>query len=463
MVGIKGFGMASLSIVLKKMGKHVEGTDVEKIFPTDELLDAYNIHKNVGFSSDHITDDVDLVITTGAHGGLHNEEVLSAQQKGISVLTHAEALGETMKLFKTQISVCGTHGKTTTSGLMAYVLHEMKIPSAYQVGTSSVSGLPGGDYTGDQYIVVESDEYMASLGDDDTPRFLYQHPDIAICTNIEFDHPDAYKDIDAVKNAFSKFFLQIKQKNGLVVYCADDKNAIDVAESIDNLKTVSYGFSDQADFRITDYTPDEKGTKITIESELFTESVTVHSLLYGKHNARNMTGIIAALHMMKFDSKDYIQHFATYTGSKIRFEIIRDDSDVTIIDDYAHHPTELRALRDAVQAKYPKRRKMLVFQPHMVSRTVALKEDFIEALAEYDGSFLLDIFKPPREDTTSQLTSEQIVSEAHSLGYDTINYLAQDEAKDAIMNVIEKGDVLIFAGANDKFNIQNTIAKSYGA
>lgn len=463
MVGIKGFGMASLSVILHKMGKHVQGSDVEKIFPTDQLLDRYSIHKDIGFSGELITDDIDLVITTGAHGGLHNEQVLVAKERGIPILTHAEALGETMQLFKTQIAICGTHGKTTTSGLMAYVFHEMGTPSAYQVGTSDVSGLPGGDYTGDDYIVVESDEYVASLGDDNTTRFLYQHPDVAICTNIEFDHPDAYKDEAAVKNAFRKFFENVKGKDGLVVYCEDDKNAPEVAESVDGLKTVSYGFSDDADFRITTYTPDSDGTHITIESELFTESLSLKSLLYGKHNARNVAGIVAALHMMKFDSKDYVQHFGTFKGSKIRFEMLRDDADLTVIDDYAHHPTEIRALMDAVNAKYPDRRTVLVFQPHMVSRTDAFKKEFIEALTTADESFLLDIFKPPREDTPSQLTSEQMVLEAHAMGHDMITYLSEKDAKQAIMDAIQKGDVLVFAGANDKFGIHTQIAKEYGA
>ena len=250
MVGIKGFGMASLATVLVKMGKSVSGSDVATYFTTDDLLDELKIKRVVGFDGKNVPEDTDVVITTGAHGGLHNPEVEEARSRGIRIYTHAEALGVIMDEFDNRIAVCGCHGKTTASAMCAYVMHHMGLPMGYQVGVASFSGLSGGDYTGKKYFVVESDEYVASPGYDHTPRFLFQNPNFALCLNIDLDHVDVYPDLPAVKKAFRTFFEKISAQNGLLTYCYDDENAREVAQSVGGLRTRSYGIHEQADVNI---------------------------------------------------------------------------------------------------------------------------------------------------------------------------------------------------------------------
>lgn len=457
MVGIKGFGMASLAVVLKKMGKQVTGSDIETRFPTDDLLDAVGIDRVIGFKPENVPSDADFVIVTAAHGGLHNPEVLAATQRSIPVLTHGEALGQTMDLFENRIAICGTHGKTTTSALLSYALHQLKAEFAYQVGTSEFSGLPGGGYAGKKAFVVESDEYFASPGIDDTPRFMYQNPTTTICTSIEYDHPDVYPTFELYKKAFHDFFIKLEQVRGTLIYCMDDTGAREVAASVESAERItklSYGFTADADYVIT-----ETGTsEFEILHKASQEHMFITTSLFGKHNMLNATAVLIQLRLMGYPVDQLETILSTFTSSKLRFNILHDSADFVAIDDYAHHPTEIRALLDSARSKYPSRRILLVFQPHMVSRTQALKSEFIEAFHEAEETILLDIFKPQREDAQeSTLTSEQIVEEAHQKGYTNIVYASEQTALQQLQDMRKPGDVIVFAGANNKFKLYEHI------
>lgn len=453
-VGIKGFGMASLAVVLKGMGKHVMGSDIETHFPTQDLLEREGIEWVIGFEGSNVPDDTDFIIVTGAHGGLHNPEVVAAQRRGISVLTHGEALGQTMDLFEDRVAVCGTHGKTTTSALLSYALHTLGAEFAYQVGTSEFSGLPGGGFTGKRTIVVESDEYHASPGIDDTPRFMYQNPTSIICTSVEYDHPDVYPTYEDYKHAFTTFFAKLQGGKGTLIYCIDDAGARVVAESVEGITKVSYGFSGDADYMITETGPSE----FLLQHAATGQSLSVHTSLFGRHNMLNAAAVMIQLLNLGYESSEIEAVLRTFTSSKLRFNILYESTDYAVVDDYAHHPTEIRALLDSARSKYPKRRIVLIFQPHMVSRTQALKADFIEAMHSAEVAYLLDIFRPQREDAAEEsLTSEQIVEEAHAKGYTNINYISESDGLTKIYETIKPADVVVFAGANDKFKLHQKL------
>ena len=217
-VGIKGVGMTPLAIIAKEAGMHVTGCDVEKEFITDESLREANIEVFPGFSANHITTLTNLVITTGAHGGFDNPEVLRAKSLNIPILTQGEAVGEFMKggILSRDfegISVAGTHGKTTTTAMIATVLNKCRLDPTYLIGTSMISslGLPGHLGKG-KFFVAEADEYATEPNYDKTSKFLWQNPRIGIITNIEYDHPDVYASEQEMIDAFIKFAQKIEEK-----------------------------------------------------------------------------------------------------------------------------------------------------------------------------------------------------------------------------------------------------------
>lgn len=443
MVGIKGFGMASLATVLVKMGKHVTGSDVGTYFTTDDLLDELQIKRLVGFDASHVPADTDIVITTGAHGGLHNPEVDEARSRGIQIYTHAEALGLVMDSFEKRIAICGCHGKTTSSAMCAYVMHQMGLPLGYQVGASSFSGLPGGDYTGTDYMVVESDEYVASPGIDNTPRFLFQNPTHTLCLNIDLDHVDVYPDLDAVKMAFQTFFEKIASQDGQVVYCYDNESARKVAQNVIGLHIRSYGTDMQADVKLAFH--DGQGT-VTFEDG---RTYDLRLRLPGKHNLLNATGVLTIIDALGLDCAEAVKHLQTFAGAKLRYEVLLDTPDYTVINDYAHHPREIHAVIEATRSQYPDRRLKVLFQPHTVSRTKMFQKEFVEELAQADEAVMLDIFQSAREPLDENFTSAYIVEQAHDAGHTNIAYKTF-ESVEADFQSYEKGDVIVWLGAGDK-------------
>jgi UDP-N-acetylmuramate--alanine ligase len=452
MVGIKGFGMASLASVLAKMGKKISGSDVDKRFPTDDLLDELDIERRVGFDQANVPDDAQLVITTGAHGGLKNPEVLEAQEKGIPVLTHAEALGAVMDMFPNRISVCGCHGKTTASAMCAYVMHNMGLKLGYQVGVPTFSGLQGGDYTGGEYFVVESDEYVASPGMDNTPRFMYLNPNYALCLNIDMDHVDVYKDLESIKRAFKEFFEKILNQNGMLVYCRDDQNAHEVATSVEGLRLLSYGTDEGADVGIQ--IGDDGQHKVYFQNG---DEIPFELSVPGRHNVLNASGVLALLSTMQLDVHEASKHLKSFHGAQLRFEVLFDSAEYTVINDYGHHPVEVKATIDAIRTTYSGRRLIVVFHPHTLSRTRYFKDAFIQELRKADQAFIMDIFASARDDNDGSLTSDMIVQEAQQKGAANIAYLPPDSALEDLHSQLRPHDVILFIGAGDKLYLYNKL------
>jgi len=459
MVGIKGFGMASLAYLLKKMGRKVSGSDVDETFPTDILLNEAGIRALIGFRAENISDDIDLIITTGAHGGLHNPEVLAGKQKGIPIMTHAEALGKLMDGFKHKIAICGTHGKTTTSALLAFVLHHLGMPLGYQVGTPSFSGMLGGDFTGTDYFVVESDEYVASPGIDNTPRFMFQNPDFILCTNIDYDHVDVYKDLHAVKEAFYEFFMKSRVRP-FISFFRDDMNARSVVER-SGISALSYGFSSQADAQISNVAVKDGRTFFSLA--IYGKDYGSYAIsIPGQHNVANAVGVLTILYALGIDLDKARPILSQFTGSKRRFELLFESEKYVLIDDYAHHPHELEALMQGARSLYPHKRLILLFQPHTYSRTQALKSEFAQALRSADLTYVLDIFSSARENSEDySINAEQLVQAAQAedqrKGSYSIKYIRTDSAISSLAQDMLPGDIIITAGAGDIYKLHPAI------
>ncbi len=348
-VGIKGVAMANLAVILKKMGKTVSGSDIEEEFITDELLKKDNIQYSIGFEPSNLPFNTDSVVYGAAHGGHENSQVQEARKRGIRIYHQAEFLEELIKNFKTKIAVCGSHGKTTTASLLAYALLKLGARPSYLVGATYFNQYQGGDYLGNEYFILEADEYAVDPPKDKTPKFHFLHPDIIVCTNIDFDHPDVFKDLDHVKSEFEKFFKKAKK----VFLCPADGDL--------------------------------------------------------KHTAC----VVQTLIKLGFKREEAEKATHDFTGAKRRFEQKAHIDNIYLFDDYAHHPAEIEATIKAAKERFKDRRIIVIFQPHTYSRTQALLAQFKQALQTADLVFLAPIFASARENPADfSISSANIIKEA---------------------------------------------------
>lgn len=388
-VGIKGVGMTPLAIIAKEADIKVSGSDIADEFITDEVLRRSGIVPMVGFSPSHLSSgstkrDIDLVITTGAHGGFNNVEVLEAKRKNIKVMTQGEAVGVFMKgeIFRREqigISVTGTHGKTTTTAMVATILKDCRLDPSFVIGTGNVLSLGSSGHFGKgKYFVAEADEYMTEPTFDKTIKHMWQHPKIAVITNIEFDHPDAYKSLDETREEFLEFANQLP-KDGVLITCGDDPQVKKLLSEFKGRKT-TYGVSKENDFAVDEVL---KGVDLPV---------------FGKHNRLNATAAFVVGLEIGLSKEQIKKGLIAFKGSKRRSEFVgKLQAGALLFDDYAHHPTEIQKTLKAFRDKFPNSKIVCVFQPHTYSRTKSLFEQFSNSFNDVDTVILTSIYSSLRE------------------------------------------------------------------
>lgn len=459
LLGIKGAAMANIAVMLKQQGHNVTGADVAEVFPTDVALIDNDIQFDV-FPVTTLPENVDRVVYSAAHGGKHNPLIQQAEEKGIPVLHQAELLGAVLTHFKTSIAVAGCHGKTTTSSLLSYALIQLDQNPSYMVGTPSFSDQPGSAFNGKDYFVIEADEYGLNPPHDTTPKFHYLKPDYAIVTNIDFDHPDIFKNLEQTKQAFRIFMDDIVKKNSQqsLVICADDTPLMDTVNEYSKGNYITYGLSEKADYQVANMRFHEERTQF----ELFFEGTSLgifSTKLAGEKNATNTAGVIAMLIKLGFSADEIRIAISDFSGAKRRFEKIAEKNGIDIFDDYAHHPHELEAVISGAKAKFPHRKLIVLFQPHTFSRTELLKEEFVTALSLADTSIIIPIFASAREEKSeTSITSKDLGKLATSKRITNIfGVSSETEAIELLKNHLQPGDVVLLAGAGDIYKLKNDI------
>lgn len=406
-VGLKGVAMAALAVWAKEAGKIIAGSDTGEEFPTDEELRMVGIEVHEGFDVAHLEAfHPDLVIYTGAHGGQGNPQVLAAVKHGIAVEAHGKALGMAME-GKRQISVAGSHGKTTTSAMIATILTQAGLDPSFAIGCGSIRGMGAAGHAGKGgWFVAEADEYVTDPGHDMTPRFLWQTPEVLVVTNIDFDHPDVYADLGMVQQAFIRLQKQQVGRKITVI------NADDPASSVlaGGKRVVTFGRSD---------------VKLQVS---------------GIHNMRNAAAATAACREIGVSRDAIKQGLKAFRGTKRRLEKLGEVRGAIVYDDYAHHPREIEATIAAVREKHPKRRVIVVFQPHTYSRTKALLDSFRTALTKADVAIVTDIYASARE-----VQGEQGL--ARRLG--GLYAPTKDDVSALLRKELKRGDVVVCMGAGD--------------
>ncbi|MED2975212.1 UDP-N-acetylmuramate--L-alanine ligase [Bacillus swezeyi] len=413
-VGIKGTGMSPLAQILHDNGYTVQGSDIEKYIFTQTALEERKI-PIYPFDPENIKPGM-TVIAGNAFPDTH-PEIEKARAEGLPVVRYHKFLGDYLKKF-TSIAVTGAHGKTSTTGLLSHVIQKAK-PTSFLIGDGTGKGCENSEY-----FVLEACEYRR--------HFLSYQPDYAIMTNIDFDHPDYFANIDDVFDAFQTMALQV---NKGIIACGDDEYLMKIHA---NVPVVYYGFAEENDFQARNVIKNTEGTTF----DVFVRNTfydTFYIPAYGSHNVLNALSVIALCHYEQVDVDIIKEGLKTFGGVKRRFneKIIGNQ---VLIDDYAHHPTEITVTIEAARQKYPDRDIVAVFQPHTFTRTQSFMNEFAESLKKADYVYLCDIFGSARENA-GKLT---ITDLQERIGQAKLI----DENDTSILKEHENA-VLIFMGAGD--------------
>jgi len=370
-IGIKGSGMSALAQILHDMGFTVQGSDVKKHFFTQDALEKAGI-PIYPFNKENIKTGM-IAIAGNAFPDTH-EEIEEALKIGIPVIRYHHFIGDFIENF-TSIAVTGAHGKTSTTGLLAHVLEAAK-PVSYLIGDGTGKGNKEAEF-----FVFEACEYRR--------HFLAYKPDYCIMTNIDFDHPDYYANIDDVFSAFQELALQVKKG---IIACGDDENLQKIQAKV---PVLYYGFGEENDFQARNVEKTTEGTRFDVfVRNNFYSSFFIPT--FGDHNVLNALAVITFCDYENIDVEIVKKQLATFHGVKRRFTEKRAGSQI-LVDDYAHHPREILATIDAARQKYPGKKIVAVFQPHTYTRTQALFDEFVESLRKADHVFLCEIFGSARE------------------------------------------------------------------
>lgn len=415
-VGIKGTGMSSLALILHDKGCKVMGSDIDKYTFTQRGLEQAGI-KILPFNADNIKPG--MIIVAGNAFNDDQEEIARAKEMGLKVMRYPEVV-EMIIEETTSIGVAGAHGKTSTTGLLAHVMSGVS-PTSYLVGDGSGKGTPDA-----RFFVFEADEYRR--------HFVAYHPDYTIMTNIDFDHPDYFTGIDDVCDAFETLARQTKK--GIFAW-GEDKN---LRKLNANVPIYYYGTEDNDDFVAKNIKRTTTGSSFDVYfHDQFLGNFETH--LFGEHNVLNTLAVIAVSYFEKIDLGKVKQELLTFKGVKRRFTE-KTVADMVIIDDYAHHPHEIRATLDAARQQYPNKKLIAVFQPHTFTRTIALMDDFAKSLNIADQVYLTDIFGSIRENSgnvSSADLGKKITKGGEVLKLDNMSPLL--DYHDAVVIFMGAGDI----------------------
>ena len=451
-LGIKGVAMANLALILTKMGKKVTGWDVAEDFITKPILDSLPIKIfNHHHLDKEITKKTEMIIYSAAHQGEKNP-LLKEFNPEIPRVHQIEVIDNIMKQFSFPVAVAGSHGKTTTSSLLTFSLINLHQKPSYLVGSSNFNNFFGADYyppSKTSYFIAEADEYGLNPPYNKSPKFNYLHPKLIIATNIDFDHPDVYQNLEAVKTAFLNFF-----NKKIIIASGDDQNLRNVLKKFKQKQYSFYGFNQDNDYQIKNWVVDEESSQF----DLYYKAKKIDRFkikIFGPMNISNTTAVIIALRFFGFSFKDIKAVIENFTGAKRRFEKIYYYKNIYLFDDYAHHPTEIIKTITTARLRFPKRRIIVIFQPHTYSRTKILLKEFAYSLAQADLSFVLPIFPSAREKISEDKTSSL---EIVRLNQKKLIYISNNHGLiDKLKKILKEGDIIFTLGAGDVYQLKNII------
>ncbi|MFJ8358309.1 UDP-N-acetylmuramate--L-alanine ligase [Streptomyces sp. NPDC093984] len=435
-IGIGGAGMSGIAKILTQRGARVAGSDA-KDSPTAEALRALGATVHIGHAAGHLADDASCVVVSSAIRE-DNPELARAAELGIPVVHRSDALAALMEGLR-PIAVAGTHGKTTTTSMLAVSLTELGLKPSYAIGGDL-------DAPGSNALHGEGDIFVAEADESDRSFHKYA-PEVAIVLNVELDHHANYASMEEIYESFQTFVDRIAE-GGTLVISADHEGARELTRRVTacDVTVVTYGEAEDADVRVLSVVP--QGLKSEVTVLLDGQELTFTVSVPGRHYAHNAVAALAAGVALGIPAAELAPALAAYTGVKRRLQLKGEQAGVQVVDSYAHHPTEMTADLEAMRAAAGGSRILVVFQPHLFSRTQELGKEMGQALALADASVVLDIY-PAREDPIPGVTSELIIEAARAAGADVQAVHDKAEVPAVVAGMAKPGDLVLTMGAGD--------------
>jgi UDP-N-acetylmuramate--alanine ligase len=430
--GIGGIGMSGIAEVLLNLGYRISGSDA-KLSAITERLAGMGATVYEGHQASNLGGARALVVSSAVDE--HNPEVQEARRRGIPVIPRGELLAELMRL-KYGIAVAGSHGKTTTTSMTATILNYAGLdPTVVVGGRVGTMGGANARVGKSDFLVVESDESDGS--------FLKLAPIVAVVTNIDREHLDHYPSLDAIRAAFIEFVNKVPFY-GAVIVCLDDPNVQGILPEI-RRRTITYGTTSQADIEATDVGCGHFASDFGLRYRA-TDLGRFHLAIPGRHNVLNAMAAIAVAMELEVKPETIREALATFSGVDRRFQVRGKERGVTVVDDYGHHPTEIRATLDGARL-WGFRRIHVLFQPHRYSRTYHLMDEFARAFHQADSVFVMDIYAAS-EKPIEGVTAESLVERIRQFGHRGVQYVGtMDRGVEALLGTARDGDLVLTLGA----------------
>tara|TARA_R110002072_G_scaffold11196_2_gene50937 strand:+ start:95405 stop:96832 length:1428 start_codon:yes stop_codon:yes gene_type:complete len=448
-VGIGGAGMCGIAEVLLNQGYRITGSDIKASSVTERLSDL-GAQVFIGHAERNV-EQADVVVVSSAVGK-SNPELSAAKASGKPIIPRAEMLAELMR-YRHAVAIAGTHGKTTTTSLVASIFAEAKLAPTFVIGGRLNSAGANAGLGESRYLVCEADESDVS--------FLHLQPMVAVVTNIDADHMGSYDgDFNKMKSYFVEFLHNLPFY-GLAVLCIDDPVVAEIMPRVAR-PVITYGFSANADYRIVHWQQDKQFTEFEVARPDGRNSLKISMTIPGRHNALNATAAIAVATDEGVDDESIKQALEKFQGVGRRFDIQGEfpvaGGSIMLIDDYGHHPSEVAATIAALRAGWADARIVMIYQPHRYSRTKDLYDDFVKVLSDVDVLLMLDVYSAgeepvPGADSRSLCRSIRLRGKI-----DPVFVKTEDEVRDVLKDLVRDGDIVVTQGAGSVGALARTLA-----
>ncbi len=448
-IGIGGTGLSAMARILVEKGHMVSGSDAKSNRMTSDL-ESVGVTIYTGHSAENIA-GADVVIRSSAIKD-DNVEVSAAVAQSIPVMKRREFLPQIIDNQEC-LAVAGTHGKTTTTAILSHLLISLGEDPSFIVGSPIKNINTNARYGKGKWFVIEADEYDS--------MFLGLHPRVAVITFLEHDHPDCFPTMEEYRKAFARFISNI-QSNGTVILCADDEQTTSLLPEIPlHAQILTYGMNPNADLQASNLVPSKNGGSsfdiVFHNLHQGKKNINVNIKIPGKHNVQNTLGAVAVMHTLGFKTESYLESLSLFEGTSRRFEIVGEINGITLIDDYAHHPTEIKATIQAARQRYPDRSLFAVWQPHTYTRTKLLQDQFFTAFSDVDHLIVTDVFAAREVNPEFSMSQFSTQLQCSDVTYASNLHFAEN----LLAEKLKPNDILIVLSAGDADQINSNLLRRF--
>jgi UDP-N-acetylmuramate: L-alanyl-gamma-D-glutamyl-meso-diaminopimelate ligase len=439
LMGICGTAMASLAGLLKDRGFKITGSDTNPYPPMSTQLESIGIPIMKGYKAENLDPKPDFIIV-GNVISANNEEAQAMVKLGVPYTSLPKAMGEFIIADKECINISGTHGKTTTTSLMAWVAEVCGEKPGFLIGGIPKNFAQSFRNPEKKFFIIEGDEYDTAYFDK-VPKFIHYKPRHAVLTSVEFDHADIYKDLDAVKSAF-RTLIKLVPENGTLIACADDKNVMELYKESKCKNSFTYGLKG-GDFKAKILNETAAGIEFQVQhkNEILGPYLVQMS---GEYNILNATSVVALSKVLGFAPDKIKEGLKTFEGVKRRQEILGEPNGILVIEDFAHHPTAVRETVKGIQSKYPHRKVFSVFEPRSAtSRRKVFQADYVNAFKGSHEVMLAEAFDQSKITAEDRFSSHELVADLKEAQVQANVFTTADEIVTAIKNRAKSGDIVL--------------------